>query len=271
MSNTPIFIINLATDVDKRKHMEALCKANNIEGRFIDAVYGKKLSIEETQRVYDKQLAIKECGRELTLGEIGCTLSHLAIYQAMLDENIQQAVVLEDDVLLAPQFLELIGNVSSFPTDYELMLLGYYADEVTEKISPANIWSKEKIVNGINAQRLVMPTYGTHGYLINLAGAKKLLRELALIKKPIDHYTGIDRYLNMYALDNRVVLLDPTYKAMSCIEEERKSLTEDESNSIKKDAKNPFIKGVMRRLHLFDTVRFFYTLYKRFKILGSYK
>lgn len=271
MNNTPIFIINLATDVDKRKHMEALCKTNNIEGRFIDAVYGKKLSAEEIQRVYDKQLAITECGRELTFGEIGCTLSHLKIYQTMMDENIQQAVVLEDDVLLNAHFLELIENVSSFPSDYELMLLGYYSDEVTEKSSPANIWSKQQIVNGIHAQRLVMPTYGTHGYLINLVGAKKLAKELALIKKPIDHYTGIDRYLNMYAIDKRVVLLEPTYKAMSCIEAERKLLTENESNSIKKDPKNPFVKNVMRKLHLFETVRFFYTLYKRVKILDSYK
>lgn len=271
MNKIPIFIINLETDIDKKKHMENLFESNNLEGRFIDAVYGKNLPVEDIERVYNKQLAIKECGRELTFGEIGCTLSHLKIYQTMLDENIEQAVVLEDDVLLSPTFLNVINNVSSFPVDYELMLLGYYSDEVTEKTSPANIWSKQKIVNGVNAQRLVMPTYGTHGYLINLTGAKKLVKELELIKKPIDHYTGIDLYLNMYAIDKRVVLLEPTYKAMSCIEAERKLLTKNNTDSIKKDPKNPFIKGMMRRLHLFETIRFFYTIYKRVKILDSYK
>jgi len=268
MNKTPIFIINLASDIDKRKHMESVCESNNIDGRFIDAVYGKNLSSIEIQQIYDKNLALEESGRELTFGEIGCTLSHLHIYQTMMNENIEQAVVLEDDVLLTENFQKLIDNVDLFPNDYDLMLLGYYSDEVTEEITPANIWSRRKIINGVSSQRLVLPTYGTHGYLINKSGAQKLLKELAIIKKPIDHYTGVDTYLNMYAINKRAVLLDPTYKAMSCIEAERKAVSEVDNN--KKDVKYPYLKKVMRKLNLFETARFFYTLYKKVKVIKGY-
>jgi glycosyl transferase family 25 len=271
MSKTPIFIINLGVDVEKRAHMEALCEVNKIEAIFIDAVYGKKLSNAAIQRVYNKELSIIECGRELTLGELGCTLSHLKIYKQMLAENIEQAVVLEDDVLLTPEFLELVSNVSNFPDDYELMLLGYYADEVTEKRTRSNLWSHHNIVSKLNALRLVQPTYGTHGYIINNAGAQKLVNELRVIKKPIDHYTGREDYLNMYALEQRVVLLDPSYKAMSIIEAERRELVQSNQDVQTKDKKNPLLKSILRSLHLFDCGRFIYTTYKQVKFLRAYK
>ncbi|WP_253688009.1 glycosyltransferase family 25 protein [Treponema sp. OMZ 792] len=52
-------------------------KKTNLQYEFFDAVNGK--DIKNIEEVYDKESAIKEYGRELKLGEIGCAMSHLLI------------------------------------------------------------------------------------------------------------------------------------------------------------------------------------------------
>ena len=62
---------------------------------------------------------------------------------------------------------------------------------------------------------------GTHGYLINLKGARKLTTHLSIIKKPIDHYTGDSQHINVYAVSPRTIRLDSIFNKQSNIKEER--------------------------------------------------
>jgi len=93
-----IFVVNLKKDREKKEFIIALCKKYGLQIEFIDAVDGRNLSRANILDVYSKEEAIKNIGRELSSGEIGCALSHKKIYKKMLDENINQALILEDDV-----------------------------------------------------------------------------------------------------------------------------------------------------------------------------
>ncbi|XP_015754199.1 PREDICTED: glycosyltransferase 25 family member-like [Acropora digitifera] len=42
--------------------------------------------------------------RPLTMGEIGCFLSHYLIWQEMINNGLSQVLILEDDVRFEPNF-----------------------------------------------------------------------------------------------------------------------------------------------------------------------
>lgn len=157
-----------------------------------------KLNYEEVKAngIYDEQLAKKKQrqGKPLNLGEIACSLSHRNLYRAMVDNNWEKVLVLEDDVLPLSQQLELLPtSLEELPADWELVYLGYLKHE---KIS-AGLKLKQffyKILSALGlmtwsykmASNLLPKPYSkhlkkagfhdcTHAYAITLAGAKKLL------------------------------------------------------------------------------------------------
>jgi len=112
----PIFIINLDKDINKRKYMLSLCKKLSLDCHIFNAINGYLLKEEEIKKKYSENKAISEFGKPLTLGEIGCFLSHLSIYKKMIEENIEEAIVLEDDVSLTNNFKKIINYIYVSPS-----------------------------------------------------------------------------------------------------------------------------------------------------------
>jgi len=87
----------------------------DVEFEFYDGVDGRKVD----KKYYDEK------GSRLTYGQLGCALSHLGIYKKMVDEDIDIALVMEDDCV----FNENVSNIKSYmdmlPNDWGLLYLGY--------------------------------------------------------------------------------------------------------------------------------------------------
>jgi len=245
-SKVSIFVVNLQRDHEKKSHMISVAENLGVKFDYIDAVYGKDLSQGEVDNVYDESLSQKVLGRGLSRGELGCALSHLSIYQKMVDEQVETALVLEDDVDISSEIHDVFNALQSFPEDWEVMLLGYYSDTATERVSMSSLWGKSAVTSSHQAVRLVEVAFGTHGYLINLRGAKRMLNTLDKVVKPIDHYTGSGRYINMYGLAPRVITLNDKFKEMGCIEVDR---TNEHESTMNKH----FIKIFFRQL--WDSLR----------------
>lgn len=222
----PIFIINLKQDSHKRKHMEKLCKQHNLNYQFIDAVYGKDLDEETLAKVYNKKESIDLIGRELSKGELGCALSHISIYRHMVDKNIKQAIIFEDDIHIEDDFSSIIQNINTLPDNWELVLLGYFKGSVEkEKLVKSYLRYRKKITDKLELVRLRQKASGSHGYLINLKGSKKLIEALKTIHLPIDHYTGDDKYTNLYAVFPRIIRVDDFFaKKQSSLDLERNQI-----------------------------------------------
>ena len=52
--NIPVYIINLTHSIERRYHMQELCEKYNLKYEFINAVYGKTLSEQEIDKLYEK-------------------------------------------------------------------------------------------------------------------------------------------------------------------------------------------------------------------------
>lgn len=76
-----------------------------------DATDGKKLSASVLESVdYDFYPKHYLSPKPLTLGEIGCAMSHINVYEYIIENNIESAIVLEDDAIVSHYFEEIVQD-----------------------------------------------------------------------------------------------------------------------------------------------------------------
>lgn len=157
-----VFLVNLIHKQDRYLHMAGELRRCGVEYERIPAVYGKDLAETELARSFSAFHSYCACGRKLTLGEIGCALSHLSVYRRMIEENIAVATVLEDDILLEECFNERCIDICSrmdLGKPQVVVLSAYKFDGGNEIGIVRNKWAM-----------------CTDGYIITLPAAKKIYR-----------------------------------------------------------------------------------------------
>lgn len=93
------FIIHLARAEARRPQVDHLLATCPVPARIIGAVDGRELSAGELDAVYSrKRLHAPRYPFQLTVGEVGCFLSHRKAWQAILDSGLEAGLVIEDDV-----------------------------------------------------------------------------------------------------------------------------------------------------------------------------
>lgn len=93
------FIIHLARAASRRPQVERLAAACPVPVHIVDAVDGRALPKEAVDAVYlRRSLLAPRYPFALTVGEVGCFLSHRKAWQAILDTGLEAGLVIEDDV-----------------------------------------------------------------------------------------------------------------------------------------------------------------------------
>lgn len=175
------FIINLEKDTERKKYIVSQCMTFNLDCTVIPAVDGRKLSEDDLNKLIDP-----EKSRGMTRGEIGCSLSHYNIYKKIVDDNIQHALILEDDARLEPNIhnaLKILEkNISEAPTIVLLGPINKYSTLDSKQVS-----DEFKMVNVLEAAL-------SHGYVINISAAKKLIKFLYPIWLEADRWVFFRDY-----------------------------------------------------------------------------
>ena len=165
LRKVPYFCINLKSD-EKRRHLAAgQARRMGLEDfRFVDGIVGVNLDIEKliADRLYDDAAARRFHGRSLTPGEIGLSLTHAGIYETMIEEDLDEAVILEDDVLFLSRNLNAL-ELSLVPDDFDVLFLHAQLDE-----DPPRGKIADRIFSDASYQA------STVAYLVSRKGAKKL-------------------------------------------------------------------------------------------------
>ncbi|WP_435950482.1 glycosyltransferase family 25 protein [Psychrobacter sp. DM8] len=173
-----IYIVSLKKDMEKRRTISNALNKYDIKFRFVNAIYGKELSDSILDLYREKSTAaIVERGFPATAGEIGCSLSHLLVYQDMLDSNIRWTCVLEDDVILDKRFKDFITTFSGIELNPNILyLLGGQTD-----FNKKMIVKSFKYVTTIGGQKFYKTIksnpfiHGSCCYLISLDLAKSII------------------------------------------------------------------------------------------------
>ena len=209
-----VFIVNLKESLDRRQYMIEEMKKTNLQYEFFDAVNGK--GIKNIDKIYDKETAIKVYGRELKLGEIGCAMSHLLIYKKMLEENIDQALIFEDDIIIANDFNKVLSKILKLENN-GIILLGQSDKKLKTKIYFQSISYHHKLKKIFNSG------YGTYGYIICKKAAEKIYAESFPIIRPIDQWGKWWKSINISVVipniisyqNNMESIIDKTESRMS--------------------------------------------------------
>ncbi|WP_421328139.1 glycosyltransferase family 25 protein [Aeromonas veronii] len=183
----PVFIISLTRSADRRAMVERQMSHLGIDFEFFDAVDGKSLPSDRLAKV-DFNLARETCGHDLSLGEVGCAMSHINIYEVMVERNIPRCVILEDDIYVHMHFKAIINDViNKNSSDIVFLHHGKAKHLPIYSSLPEGYRLAKYLTPSKNSQRGII---STGGYILTLAGAHKLLKIAYPIRMPADYLTG---------------------------------------------------------------------------------
>lgn len=119
-----IYLLTIKRNIKRQDILKEKLKGLNYE--VFLGVDGRELQEEEIARLYDDEKATVNCKRSMTIGEIGCSLSHVKIYKDILAKGYDKVLILEDDVTLAEEKLEQLVNIfKDLPEKWEIFYLGF--------------------------------------------------------------------------------------------------------------------------------------------------
>ncbi|MEX0447617.1 glycosyltransferase family 25 protein [Xenorhabdus sp. SGI246] len=221
-----IFVINLKSESERRLAMQQQADRLNLNIEFIDAVYGSDLS-----DTYLSEIVYDYPGCKLTKGEIGCSLSHLLIYKKIVDENIQHALILEDDAILSQDLKNALN---------EIKLIDCVRKPNVFLLSPPESYIKNiKLKSRKYDIHYIYEASGAYGYVINNKSARQLIRRMSPLKWECDMWGvfRMQRIVNVYCLLPSMVFNGDSNSVSSTLHKERikqKKLRENYRHLLKK-------------------------------------
>ena len=113
------YVINLARSVDRRSHITAELKKTGLDYEIVTAVDGRDLDLSDATLI-DPSFPVRI---KLAAGTVGAALSHLRVYKKIIEDGLDKALVLEDDVTLPADLGSLADAVAAQLTGAEVALL----------------------------------------------------------------------------------------------------------------------------------------------------
>lgn len=190
------YVISAPNAHERRETVLANFKAHGLEPQFFEAVMGNKLPSEKLKNM-------KVDTGFMSLGEVGCILSHLGIYKKLLKSHEPYVFIFEDESYLTDLFFEDLPEIQSFMESHTdpVVLILYKTVAHTHPV----IYK--------SGRPFILRTLGgtaSHGYVINRKAAENMLRVQSPPRMEIDAWAQYYKLnlLNIYCTENRLVHLD---------------------------------------------------------------
>ncbi|CAC5356570.1 GLT25D [Mytilus coruscus] len=157
-----IYIVNLERRPERRQRIEKILAELKLDYSIFSAVDG----------------------RNMTYGEVGCTLSHYFIWKDMIANNYKRILIIEDDASFFPMFRKkwsrAFADIEEFVPNWDLVFL---ARKPMEK-------EPELFVEGTKYAKWPGFSYWGLSYAITRTGVDKIMRQ-----NPLKKLTPIDELL----------------------------------------------------------------------------
>lgn len=175
------YVIHLARATQRRAQVDRLLADAPCPTQVFDAVDGRAMTEAEVAAVLS-QTPLMEPAYPFSMGrgELACFLSHRAIWQRMVDEGLDQALILEDDVALEAGFGAAFTMASRFAG------VDGFVQFQTRPLRGAS-----EVVLDEAGQRIIRPRVvprRTSAQLVGRRAAERLLAASARIDRPVDGF-----------------------------------------------------------------------------------
>lgn len=162
----PVFVVSLIDAVERRTAIQTQCARFGIDPIIIDAVDGRKGLLNEFEPLVDRKAVLKRVGREASDGELACAISHQLIYRRIVEQGLPGAIILEDDAILTPMFLEFVSSMGYLEAD--LVQMDHWGARVYYR--RRRRWSDQIMLIPLGENACL-----TTGYSVSQKGARYIL------------------------------------------------------------------------------------------------
>ena len=180
-----IYFINLDTSKDRLKTIMMEAKKNNLELERFPAINGLELDINTLYR----QNIFTDFIFKTNKGMIGCTLSHIKLWQQIISRPEEYILILEDDVVFVDNFKDKFNYYyTQVPDNWDIIYLG-----------ASNIYGKKiskNIITPIYKGSHNLSNVGAYAMLVKKQTVLKLLNVMIPIRTDFD--IQIKNYFNEY-------------------------------------------------------------------------
>ncbi|KAI9476784.1 hypothetical protein BX667DRAFT_323445 [Coemansia mojavensis] len=169
-----ILVLNMPHRHERRRNMNALARVHNLDLTYAKTVNRDEANVEAINNGY------------LINGtHLACYLSHLSLYRRIIAENIQTALIFEDDVDmewdLKQRHKQIMDEVQlEYQNDWDMLYLGHCTSDINE---PQQAGTDVELYEAEYPMCL-------HAYAVTLECAKRLLvlleERLKTVGKDID-------------------------------------------------------------------------------------
>ena len=197
-----VFVINMEKDVGRMNDVSTMLNKESVSFERFEAVNGGELSKQEKDA-----LVTTFCNIACTNSIIGCALSHHKIWEKIVDEDIKNALILEDDVFFAEDYKGVLEKaMAQLPEDCDILYLGCTGlCEKSKKYYNPFTWILHLFKNNnkqFESNNLFVPEFAlsAHAYAITNAGCRKLLKYIEKVNQHIDIEIAFkQKNLNIYS------------------------------------------------------------------------
>lgn len=195
-----IIVINLDTDTDRRRQVEARLRELGLSHERLPAVDGNLLT-QQHEALVDRQAQTALGDRGIGPGYIGCWLSHRHAHRMIIENNDDMALILEDDIKIQDELPEVLNKIEHDGAEkFEVLKLG--------RLSPRKKYTPVKNIGNHHTMGLVkFRDGGTQAYIITREAAKRFIKRVPRMVHTFDN--ALCRYwehgITTFSLDPPVV------------------------------------------------------------------
>ncbi|OAA26595.1 hypothetical protein AT15_06460 [Kosmotoga arenicorallina S304] len=186
-----IYLISLLNEVQRREEMEKKFPGTYKEFIMIEAIDGSKLTAKE----YFEKIRCHFFKKYdlMTVGEVGCSLSHMKAYEKLCNSSHDYALIIEDDIIGKDEDIEKIKKtapkvIESFG-DNLLWLVGAGRGNRLKKY----VYCKNTDLENVYFVHKLSRKYitGTFSYIVTRKAAKSILENQKLCLTLADRWNEI--------------------------------------------------------------------------------
>ncbi|WP_139924234.1 glycosyltransferase family 25 protein [Hymenobacter sp. DG01] len=184
MKKIKAFVINLPSAVERRINIEKQLIKYNIDYEIIEAVNGKNLLDNDSRIDLD---FVKENAYWVSKGALACSLSHVSVYEKILNDNIDLGLIFEDDSNINADIIDIVSNINNNDLNKNEIVLLYYAawKKITLlKNTEVKINNCYSIFDSMDPRQLV----SANAYIITNDACRTMLEYQSPVKSTADSW-----------------------------------------------------------------------------------
>lgn len=233
----PVHVINMASNTTRMARAAAELDRLNIPFSRFEAVNGRALSSDDLARVYDPDACRRRARRPLIGPEIGCYLSHVALWEEIAAGDAPGGIILEDDFSAYDDLATVLEAIARDEGDWEIAKL--FSARVGQKLL-----DRRPLAEGREIAVPYKVPNTTLGYAIRRSAAARLAARALPVSRQID-----EDHKHFWELGLRIAMVAPPPLAFGEQSTEAGSIT-----ATRQQAKSRHAGGALR--HALHSLRY---------------